>query len=149
LQVLFVLYGVLLAISMYLDQSSDLIWWIAYTPYLLIASELIKVDVVKYFINTGLIVPFSDKGVVGIAKYLFSNTFVILTYLVFSSIAFLSLYLKQAYITNSSISLDFGQEDIIILSKFDTIPSYIIFIVLSILGILLTHLSFKKTKKPN
>jgi hypothetical protein len=146
LQVLFVLYGVLLATSMYLDQSSDLIWWIAYTPYLLIASELIKVDLVKYFIKSGMIsaFTFSFKGII---KYIASNLFVLLVYSVFSIITFTSLYLKQAQITNSAITLDFGPEGVIKLAQFSIISIYLIFIILSILGILLVHISLAKAKK--
>ena len=146
LQALFVLYGVLLATSMYLDQSGDLIWWVAYTPYLLIASELIKIDLVKYFIKSGMIsaFTFSFKGVI---KYIVSNFFVLLIYSVFSIITFTSLYLKQAQITNSAISLDFGPEGVITIAQIGIISSYFIFIILSILGILLTHVSLAKAKK--
>ena len=146
LQVLFVLYGVLLATSMHLDQNRDLIWWIAYTPYLLIASELIKVDLVKYFIKSGMIsaFAFSFKRIV---KYIASNLFVLLVYSVFSIIAFASLYLKQAQITNSAITLDFGQSGVITTAHIGIISTYFIFIILSILGILLVHVSLAKAKK--
>ncbi len=146
LQVLFVLYGVLLATSMHLDQSSDLIWWIAYSPYLLITSELIKINLVKYFIKSGMIsaFTFSFKGIV---KYIASNIFVLLVYAVFSIITFTSLYLKQAQITNSAITLDFGPEGIITIAQIGIISSYFIFIILSILGILLVHISLAKAKE--
>ena len=146
LQVLFVLYGVLLATSMHLDQSSDLIWWIAYSPYLLITSELIKINLVKYFIKSGMIsaFTFSFKGIV---KYIASNLFVLLVYSVFSIITFTSLYLKQAQITNSAITLDFGPEGIITIAQIGIISSYFIFIILSILGILLVHISLAKAKE--
>ena len=131
LQALFVLYGVLLATSMYLDQSSDLIWWVAYMPYLLITSELIKVDLVKYFVKSGMMgdFTFSFKGVI---KYIASNLLVLLIYSVFSIITFTSLYLKQAQITNSAITLDFGQSGVITTAHIGIISSYFIFIILSL-----------------
>lgn len=146
LQALFVLYGVLLATSMHLDQSSDLIWWVAYTPYLLITSELIKVDLVKYFVKSNIMSDFifSFKGVV---KYIASNLFVLLIYSVFFIITFTSLYLKQSQITNSAIILDFGQIGLFTTAHISIISSYFIFIILSILGILLVHFSLAKAKK--
>jgi hypothetical protein len=83
----------------------------------------------------------------GIIKYIASNLFVLLVYSVFSIITFTSLYLKQAQITNSAITLDFGPEGVIKLAQFSIISIYLIFIILSILGILLVHISLAKAKK--